>query len=403
VLLKKNTRLFLFLFTLLVSSWRIYGDFPVEGEFHAGADEGVYFSQGQTVLEHGLRGYSQILQDYLKDENLQMYPTPLRVLHIAFVSLALRVQNSITSLAGLSLFWFVGLCLICWHFIRKLWDERLAYTVCTLLAFSPLLSSMARRALMDSEVAFFAALSLFLLLYYCKEHRRSTSIALALALTCCLLVKESFQVIYPIFPACLFFAYWKDRLPKVLPLVLITVLPLLATALVYLCLFGGLNAPAEVYRILDKIAVQHPMAYVRDFGSGPWYQYFIDFFLLNPIESLGFFLGCGFFLLGTGKKDFGLYCLLAYTAWFMITHTFIPKNIRYAIGLEPVYALFASLALLEFTDRISRTSIRNLVYALVLTGMIVAEQSSYRAFFIEGRIYDPVSANLLQIVKMVPK
>jgi len=399
---QKHIRLLSFLSLLLISACRIVSDFPKSEGFSMAADEGVYFRQGQVVKSEGLAGYKHLLKDYLGDENLQLYPGPLRVLHIGFVSVALCFHNGITSLATISLCWFICLCLICWHFIRKLWGERLAFTTCSLLCFAPLLSGMARRALMDSEVAFFSLLALFLLLAYCKTPSRSNAIGLLLALTACLLLKETLQVIYPFFPACLFFAYWQGRLLRVLPIFVITVVPVLIAGLAYIFLFGGLQGPAMAYQLMGVVNLQHPMPYVRDFGSGPWYQYFIDFFLLSPVVSIGFFLGTGLFLGEKGEKDFSTICLLGYMTWLILTHVFIPKNIRYAISLEPIYVLMTSLFLLKLTSRIGPVRIRNLILGLCVAGIVLLELGTYQHFFIEANMYDPVSANLLKAMKMIP-
>jgi 4-amino-4-deoxy-L-arabinose transferase-like glycosyltransferase len=403
MLLKKKIPLFVFLFILLVSAVRICMDFPGTEDYAIGADEGTYFHQAQILHEHGLEGFRTIMKEYINNDDQHVFPTPLRILHIGFASLAIAFHNSISALAGLSLFWFIALCLISWYFIKRLWDDQTAFVACLLLSFSPLLSGMARRALMDSEVAFFSLLTVFLVISYCRDQRRSDGILLILSLTACLLIKESFQLTYAFFPACLFFSYWKGRHLKPINLVLISGLPVLLSLLVYLFVFRGLGDVRQVYTIAGDSNLYHPTPYIVNFNSGPWYQYFIDFFLLSPIVSVLFFLYSGHFLIGGEKKEFAGVALMVYMGWFLLVNAFLHKDVRYATPLDPIYVLFATLCLLKLTDKLAQPAVRNFVLGITITFVVLMEHQSYQKIFIVGKVYDPVSANLLKVEKLIPR
>jgi hypothetical protein len=394
-------RVLLLLFLGLVAI-RIYQHFPAPSEYYSGADEGTYFRQAQTVRDHGVAGFRQIMSDYNLHEELQSFPTPLRVLHIFFAAIAVSFSDSMHSLSVLSLCWFVAFCLMSWFYLRKFCGEKTAVITGVFLACSPLLSAMARRALMDSEFCFFNGLALFLLICYCREFKKRDGVLLVLTLTACLLIKESFQVIYPFFPAYLLYTYWKKKEAKLFPVIIIAVLPVLFTLAAYLVVFGGLGSVLNVYEITGNVILLHPIPYVVDFGSGPWYQYFIDFFLLSPVISVLFFLYCGYFLLGSGQGDGFRKCLLLYFTCFMVYHAFLPKNIRYAISLELIYCLFAALCLQKMAEKIQNLSLRKASLVLSVLCILALQQYSFARFFLTGKVYDTVAANLLRIEKIIP-
>jgi 4-amino-4-deoxy-L-arabinose transferase-like glycosyltransferase len=365
-------------------------------------DEGNYYRQATTLSKEGLNGYKTILHNYIDHPELHDTPTPLRILHIQFASIASDLGSGIRALSFLSLFWFAALCVLVWFFIRSFSNERTASIASSILAFSPLLNGMATRALMDSEICFFTLLALYMLMRYIRTATLSDGLLLSLILAACVLIKESFIALYPFFPLALGYAFLKEKKLKPVFILVFSLLPVCFVVLAYVVAFGNINDALRVYRIISQVDVLNPGSYTATYCSGPWYQYLIDLFLLSPVVSLLFLAFLGSYFLNWKKQTIAMHLLLCYVLWFLGSHSLLPKNVRYALSLEPIYALFAALALMQISALIPFQKWKSPALLVMLALVLIMQVRSFRHYFVEGKLYDPISYNLLEMEKVIP-
>ncbi len=391
-----------FFLLLLFSIFHIYSNFPTMGEYHMRNDEGNYFRQASLISQQGLDGYKTVMSDYLTHPEMYDTPTPLRIFHIQLASIAIDINPSITSLSFLSLGWFIALCIMSWFFIRKVKNEKTAFVACSILAFSPLLNGMATRALMDSEVCFFTLLALYSLMEFINSGKFRDGLIMVISLTAGILIKEPFLVIYPFFPLMLMYFGWRKKTFGWRAFIFISLLPILLVTLSYWIVFGNLSDVIKVYQVISQVNILHPASYTATYCSGPWYQYFTDLFMLSPAVSILFFLFTGYYFFSKDKKDGFLLLLLFYVIWFIATHSLLPKNVRYATSLEPIYALFAALSLIKISECIPYQKMKTPALALMIVFILALQIRSFNHYFRDGKLYDPISYNLQELEKIIP-
>lgn len=378
---------------------------PALTDYYYGADEGMYYRQAKAVSEHGVSGYRTVADSYINNENEHFFPHPLRAGHIALASLFVGFNDSIASLSYLSLLAFIVLCIASFFFVKKHWDEQTALMASLLICFSPLGMGMARRALMDAEVYLFISLSLFAFINYITDSSRRNFIFFLAALTFSLLIKETTVLLMPFYCIALFVAKLKEERTKVLKNVVLTgVVPVVVSGVVYLLLLGGFERVFKVVEIVlnTSVFLDKPFAYVTNYMSGPWYQYFIDYFIMSPIVSILFFLSAGYYL-SIEKKDITLRLLLGFFVWSVLSLSFLSKDIRYAINLDLIYRIFAALVLVFFIKKFSANELSRVVTVASIVVIIYLDCVKFNTVFLTSKIYDPIAFNLLVAEKFIPQ
>ncbi len=384
----------------------IYNHFPAETAFRFNSDEGVYLRQAMIVKEKGLAGFRDLCDIYLKNENQeQLFPNPLRVGHILLATLFYLFSPHATSLAFLSLCFFAALCCLVFLFLKNRLPLPIATLAACLVCISPLLGSLSSRALSDTDSCFFQILTLFMFLRYLEQPGAQRLAVFIISFSASILVKETGVIFIPFYLA--YMIYYRGHGKKgILPghIVAGSILPILTSAVVILLCLGSLDTVFSIGNIIagnnmDKATV---IPYVRDYNSGPWYQYLVDYMLLSPLLTILFLLFAGHYILQKPKTILAS-ALLLYVVYFLLSYEFLPKNVHYALSLDIPLRIGATLYLVQlFSSMPLRTVQRKIAFSAVILLLAGYDINNYFKFFVDGAIYDPVIYDPLRVERMIP-
>jgi hypothetical protein len=392
----------LFAVVLVASTLNIAATLPAQNEYYFGADEGVYYTQARTIKERGISGYREIVNNYLHDPGKQIFPSPLRLGHLIPASFALWLNDSISSLSYLSLTAYVVLCIVSFLFAAHFWNPMAAFVIGTALCCSPVARGLARRALMDSEYWLISAATLFAFIYFIESPTNRRFVLFLGLATIGLLVKETTAFFFPFFVLVLLWLRFKSREPITIRHILGMFAPPLAVLIIYVVVLGGWSWVSPVVGSLFTHNITTPTTYHQSYLSGPWYSYLVDYFVLSPLFSILFFLFCGFYL-ARPEKSRAVTVLLLFFAYHLVFLAFLPKNVRYAVGLDTVYRLCASLMVLTLIEKhVGYPARRTMLLAGSLALLVFLDVKTYYKMFITNRVYDLVSSNFLTVERFVP-
>lgn len=388
---------------LTISVLNILNTLPNEDEYYYRADEGIYYRQGTIIKQQGLSGFRTLGNNYLTTVEEQTGPPPLRLAQITIAALFLSTNSSITSLSNYSLISYIILNIILFIFIKKYWGVEVGLIAVIMMIFSPLNMGLARRALMDPTYYLFTTLSLFLLINFVEVKSRRNFLLLLASLVFNVLLKETCYFLMPFFIITLLvLKFTGDKEIKLLQIAAIAILPPAVAGTLYLIAFGGFTPVLEICKILVTPNFNTPMQYIVDFGSGPWYQYFIDYFVMSPIISLLFFLYLGHYLTSS-NKNIATNIIISFFIYFIICFAPLPKNIRYGVNLNFIYILFAALMLINLFDRLfTNDKLKKIALGAIVLLISLLGLKTYNKFFIDYKIYDPIAFNLLSVERIIP-
>jgi len=408
---KKLTLTIVFFVALLISSVCIIASFPTEKDYQVLADEGTYFRQAQKINEQGWSGFGILATEYAQNPSLHAYPPPIRIGYIFLVSLALKFSVSYHAISMLSVLFFFLQCTASFFFVKRHWGIMPAMVAGILLCVSPLSMGLARRALSDPCYYLFISISIYSFIDFIRWQRRSNIIQFTVFYTISILIKESALFLFPFFVLMMVLHKYYFKKPfKIFDLLLITFVPIVMCILLYFTAFGTMNKVMELtwvefHGFLSSFyftfihnpdPMAHPLEYVIRYNSGPWYNYFIDYFLLSPITSLLFFLYVGYYFLTKDRRSEQMNLLLMYFIYFMIVFFFIPKNVRFAQTLDLVYRICAALMIVEIFEMISKNiQLKKMVAVILLMLIVVTDSRAFYNYFLDFDIYDPTTFNML--------
>ena len=188
--------------------------------------------------------------------------------------------------------------------------------------------------------------------------------------------------------AAIFFLFERRR-PDA-GLLVVSILSALLAVLFLAELVGGLSEWLAFYRMF--VAKSSSLHYAIQLQDGAWYRYLIDFALLSPLV-VALAIGRCFQIERTAKSDL-------FWALFLGLSFLSMSSIRYGMSLrfaaywdEPLRWLAASQLILVTGRLFPRRAAFSLALALLL--VITVDLSQYARLFVRGRIYDPVSVQLL--------
>lgn len=371
---------------------------PTKAEYYYNADEGTYFYQAQHITQNGLSGFKTLSQEYLTNTYLQKKPHPLRVFHTLTNTVFLSFNNSIEALAYNSLFfYFLSVILIFW-FIKARFGLIEGFLSGIFVATSPIFCAMARRALMDSEQYFFHLLILVLLLEYLYQPQSKKAILLGLSIGLGLLSKESIILLVPF----VFFTLVIYEARKWQNICLI-----FGTACAFfvgsLFLLVGFESSINIYKSLLSIP---PIPYVEQYGAAPWYCYLIDLIVLSPIITLCSFISISLVFSSSSYNPFQkkiIQVLLIFLVSTFLIYSPIPKDIRFTGFIDAILRIFVALAIILIYNKSQINTIyKNIILFVCVIGMLFSDYKNFYKIFIDYKIYDPVSYNLLAVNGFIP-
>ncbi len=385
---------------ILIAALQIHAAFPGPGQFYSGADEGVYYRQASQIVAHGLSGFREIAREYIDDSRLHIFPPPLRILPTVVNAAALMAADSYTSLAWVSLLSFAVLCGLFYHYSLRIWDMETAVAATLLLCFSPLGGALARRALIDSLSYLSVAFALLAFLALLRQASTRNLVAFSISLALLQLTRETGCLLWPFFFAAFLF-YLRDQVgrPDFRKAMACFLPPGLLIIALYLSLYG-IDLLAGVVRVIFVENLGKPSAYVLDYSSGPWFRYLIDFLTLSPLTLLVALFFTGGWLAGRGRREEND-CLVYFSCYVLFVYSFLQMNVRYVVFLDLPIRLMAALFIVFLAGRCSLRGGRRLLAGGLLL-LLCLDVLSFRKFFLVNNIYDPVSANLLTVERIIP-
>jgi 4-amino-4-deoxy-L-arabinose transferase-like glycosyltransferase len=387
---------------LLITAIHLASTFPSAAQYRWNADEGTYYRQAKAIQTLGPQGYAVLAERFIQDKGSHIFPPPLRILPVALDALALSVADSFASLSALSLFCFVLLGLVAYYYIRDMWDRNLAVIVVVLLAFSPLGSAMARRALIDSLTYLVSAFSLLSFLACIVRPNSGRLMVFSSSLFLLQITRETGFLVYPFYFAILVYLHYRRNPDITLRAILLCfAVPAGAILIVYQALYGA----GTLYRILHVIYsdnLMNPSSYVVNFSSGPWYRYLVDFMLLSPVGILLAYFYTGYYLY---RKQFDVKTnvLLAFFAYTIFLYSFLQMNVRYVIILDLVIRIMEAFGATAIVSTfIGKQRRKTVIIAAVVVMLAVTDFTAFTKYFVTNNVYDPVSYNLLRVEKFIP-
>ena len=172
--------------------------------------------------------------------------------------------------------------------------------------------------------------------------------------------------------------------------------PLLLTFCIYLLALGNFNKVIDIFNVMREINLSVPHTYILWYNSGPWYQYFVDYFILSPFTSLLFLFFVGHYFTNQGNHMQQITFLILFFVYFMIVFSFLPKNVRYAQPLDLIYRISSALMIIQLFKKSNLSiGIKRTIVISFFTLILMNDFWSYRNFFVIHNIYDPMSYNLL--------
>ncbi|GAB3509372.1 hypothetical protein [Emticicia fontis] len=404
---RKYQFLLLSTYVLYAIAIYIYSNFPALNQYFYGADEGTYFRQALQVKVEGFSGFKILCDEFVQNANQeQLFPNPLRVGHILLATIAVSFNVSIQSLSFLSLFFFILLNTTLFIFLKKWFDEKTATIMSCIVTVSPLLCSLSGRALSDVDSCFFHILVLFTFIQYIQSPSNKRFIYFISALVLNILVKETGGFLIPFYTLTLLYYRYSQKKSAILNWHIIgsVVLPVLISGLIVMLLVGDFSSIIAIVKVLirNNVSSNTLIDYVKNYNSGPWYLYIINFLLLSPLTILLFLVSITYYLIQS-KKHPVISIILLYIAYSLVIYNFLPKNVRYVVQLDVLIRICSIFFLINTLSYIKLPAARkNFGLVAIILILMSYDIINYRKFFVIRKIYDPISYDLLRTEKIIP-
>lgn len=361
------------------------------------ADETAYLLSAQA-LSRDPSGYPAIVRAYLAHPAEQVDPPPVRwgglIVTVAACEVApctYRTLAWVETLAGIA-----AIALI-YAVARRLSSRSVGLLAAAFAVTSPIQLGMGRRALEDCLflVAVLLALWSTLLLV---ERRNGTAWWIAhgaavAAFAFAFAVKESFFIYYAALALVLLAARREIR-PRIGDVAVFALAPV-----VYVAVFGALSG--DVRQILDFARIAREVIdapYVIRFQSGPPFEPLIDLFVLAPVVSLLAVGSAGVALAHARRREVSGEPLVLFTLALLVAYAFVPKDARYFMPGDAAFRMLAAWGIVTLAP-----AGRTLLYGLASIAVnAISEIAIFTIVFVEAGVYDPVLANLLDALHLIP-
>lgn len=383
----------------IISVFFVSRFFPAQDRYYMGADEGIYYRQAQAVAEKGLNGFPELARNYINDKNLQVSPHPLRVVYISTAAVFVSINDNISSLAWYSAICFGLLLIVTFYYVERLWGLKYAALTVVLLALAPLSLAMAKRALLDSHVMLFAALTHFSFFVFLESRTRKHLWIFIAWLTVTVLIKESGVFMLPFFVlAYIFHSRLTGQKHDLKTLAMMVCVPGVLTVLVLLIAFRDVKLIADII-IINRTT---PVEYIDTFGAGPWYQYFIDLMILSPVVTLLVIMCVGNVLIAPRKNILNTLLVLLIGVTIAV-YALIPKDVRFISFLDPMLRILAAAMIFDIYRSLTlKPAYKNAIAGALILACLVTDHLSFHKLFVKHDIYDPIAYNLVTANGMVP-
>jgi 4-amino-4-deoxy-L-arabinose transferase-like glycosyltransferase len=364
-----------------------------------GYDEQIYGYYVRTLGEQGAAGLRSAIHEWPTHAWLREGPLPFRIAYIACGTGMCRLFGAydLNALAMLSLGCGIAAVMLGFLLARRWFNTPTAIAAGALLVTSPLATALSRRALQDSMFTLLILASILLLDEYWHRKRRLTLLALTLAMTSAFLAKETFWLLYPVFGAALLLYGrqngWSGRWGLLVPFGLS---PLIALA-VAIWLAGDWTTLWQTYTLYA--GMQSKIGYAQAFQQGPWFRYAVDLCLLGPVPLALAVAGIAAMRTGDGRRVATLY-LVGGIAVFSLLPLL---NARLILFADTPLRILAAAALIAFARGSDTQPRRIWVAAPMVLAVAILDWRLFEQVFVQGKVYDPVTAHLIHALGFLPK
>jgi 4-amino-4-deoxy-L-arabinose transferase-like glycosyltransferase len=362
-------------------------------------DEQHYVDDTVYLVQHGWASYPELTRAHIADPKRWIYPGPLRWGHLLLTTAACKLSTECGPRALANLSTFAGILSILFTFLigRVLLGDEAALVAAALAVTSPLQLGMGRRALQDEVLCAAALLTILLLCQLVARppesalRRRFLIAAALISTTLTVSMKESFVFYFPAILAMLFLLAPRPRRKTLMPAITILAMAPIVSAAIFSVLSRSLTAYVALWRI-DVIQVDAPFA--MQYQQGPFERPLFDLLLLSPIVTV-----LAIAAAGRVGKNAGADGLNALAGFALVSLTvfglFSSKNARYVIVVDAVDRLLAASLIVSLPRR---PWLSFAVIALIAA----TELSLFHTLFEIGDLFDPLTYNLLKVLKVVP-
>lgn len=378
-----------------------------ESQFSPSSDEGYYCKYASLVVHKGQRSFNDLISWYAASDEARMHPAPVRVGYILLSAFLFKLfgVGSFGILGLISTLSFILFLYVCFYYARKYFDLDTALLTVLLLASSPLMLGLSRRALVDSSVNLLWGLAVWLFLDVLSRPKCFSYVYFLITLFVAITFKEASLILIPFFVMAGIIGRRKGAVIKTFQIWGVVICPLIFIFLFYGWVYGGLGPLKTAAMAIAKthFSPHYPNPYAIYYCSGPWFKYLLDFLLLTPIVTLLFIGYAGYLCvhrmaLDLKKTYFMLYFVYVYGVLSSLAHS---KVVRFVVNLEMVMGLFAVLMLAEVLKGLDdQKRQRWLVYAVV--GIFLYNWVSFVNLFYKVSLLDPISRYLLVFRHFIP-
>lgn len=365
------------------------------GVVYSPADETVYARYSCYLTERGvLHGYPELVATYLATPADHLYPSPARwgfLLPSAAASELLGCGPAavawVSTLSGIGM---LALVAVLGH---RLLPGPVALVATVFVASSPLQLIVGRRALGDELLAVVVVLAWAVTWRYARRGTvRSWGAALAV-LVLGFGVKEIFFLALPAVLVPLLWERWQHR-PRRRQLVADAALVVLApvvNAVVVAVLARSWSADLEMLRAIQSTTdAVYPAAYM----AGPLHRLPVDLILVAPALTLLAIVSTGM-LPDRGGRTVRIVAVSALAA--VVPYAVVDaQDVRLVVAGETFLAILAAWGLVTACGRRPVLCVASVAAVVCWNGWMVWTLS------VQGAIYDPVTAELVRILGMVP-
>jgi 4-amino-4-deoxy-L-arabinose transferase-like glycosyltransferase len=361
-----------------------------------GPDEAHYRTYMSLVDQQGAAAYASFFADYIDNPERWLFPNPLRLAYITLIGAAAKVLGpSFETLSWISLGAHLLCIIVGYAFARRTLGDPRALLVAALIAFSPLWMALARRGLGDTLSTLAAILSIWTFWEALFDRERWRWHALfAASFAFGMLVKETAVLLAIPFAVVLVYeGIARGRRELLLPMALALGAPVVFRVALWWLAAGSLD---QLFRLVG-IILESPARneYAIQFGGGPWTRYLLDFLLLSPLPTLLAIAAAGALAIRGRRADPVVAYLLAIGACVLVSYEAFTKNVRYVAVLEfPIRVLAIWLVWEVLQRRGARVAL--LGSAALVALMAWADYASFTAIFVEGGLYEAMTAPLLE-------
>jgi len=380
-----------------------------DDNYYRNTDSNKFFNQAKVVSEYGVfDGFEKLKTDFIAgvsrdNARRNEYHHPLRYGRILMHAYALRYFPNYDSGKYLQLFSLFLLSLLVAHFLSRYYDDEIAFLTGILIVYSPLILAYAGRPLTEMQHYLVVIFLLFSFINYIKTENRKYALYLILGVIFGIGVKETTVLVYPFFMAGLFVAklFYKSKI-KWLDIALCIVVPGIVLVIIYSTLFGGIGGVIEIaqYQSQKHFVDKHLTFFSESFKAGPWYQYFVDYFVLSPVVSILFLVSVGYHL-REEKIDPIHLIFLVFFAYMFFTLSFLIRHVRYAMSLDFIYRFFTASLLFSLyrSEKLKMSALKPVALAVSVVFIMGLDLKKFKNIFVDQGIARTFIPYLLQAEK----